>query len=76
MPEDQQRGEPENEYATALSYGRAEDDRWLVRKDDMRVWVNGVLTALRTETGKIAGFAENMRFVYRGDQQVGYWEGE
>jgi len=28
------------------------------------------------DSGKIAGFAENMRFVYRGDQQVGYWEGE
>jgi uncharacterized cupin superfamily protein len=28
------------------------------------------------DSGKIAGFAENMRFVFRGDQQVGYWEGE
>jgi uncharacterized cupin superfamily protein len=28
------------------------------------------------DSGKIAGFTENMRFVYRGDQQVGYWDGE
>ena len=28
------------------------------------------------DSGKVAGFAENLRFVYRGDQQVGYWEGE
>ena len=28
------------------------------------------------DSGKIAGFAENMRFVYRSEQQVGYWEGE
>jgi uncharacterized cupin superfamily protein len=28
------------------------------------------------DTGKIAGFAEGMRFVFRGEQQVGYWEGE
>ena len=28
------------------------------------------------DTGKIAGFAENLRFVYRGEEQVGYWEGE
>lgn len=28
------------------------------------------------DTGKIAGFAEGMRFVVRADQQVGYWEGE
>ena len=28
------------------------------------------------DTGKIAGFAESLRFVMRGDQQVGYWDGE
>jgi len=28
------------------------------------------------DTGKIAGFGDSMRFVVRGDQQVGYWEGE
>jgi uncharacterized cupin superfamily protein len=28
------------------------------------------------DTGKIAGFGEGLRFVMRGDQQVGYWEGE
>ena len=28
------------------------------------------------DTGKIAGFSESLRFVVRGDQQVGYWEGE
>ena len=28
------------------------------------------------DTGKIGGMAEGMRFVVRGDQQVGYWEGE
>ena len=28
------------------------------------------------DSGKIAGFADSLRFVMRGDQQVGYWEGE
>ncbi|TMH45429.1 MAG: cupin domain-containing protein [Betaproteobacteria bacterium] len=28
------------------------------------------------DTGKIAGFGESLRFVVRGDQQVGYWEDE
>jgi uncharacterized cupin superfamily protein len=28
------------------------------------------------DTGKIAGFGDSMRFVVRGEQQVGYWEGE
>jgi len=28
------------------------------------------------DTGKIAGFGESLRFVVRGSEQVGYWEGE
>ena len=28
------------------------------------------------DSGKIAGFGQDMRFVIRGDQQVGYWDGE
>ena len=28
------------------------------------------------DSGKIAGFGDSMRFVLRGDQQVGYWDGE
>jgi PAS domain S-box-containing protein len=60
-PEDRARGELNNEYATALSYGRADDDRWLVRKDNMRIWVSGVLTVLRTGDGRVAGFSKIFR---------------
>jgi len=28
------------------------------------------------DSGKIGGMAEGLRFVLRGDQQAGYWEGE
>ena len=28
------------------------------------------------DTGKIAGFGESLRFVVRGSEQVGYWDGE
>jgi len=28
------------------------------------------------DTGKIAGFGESLRFVVRGSEQLGYWEGE
>ena len=28
------------------------------------------------DSGKIAGFSEGMRFVFRADEQAGYWEGE
>jgi two-component system CheB/CheR fusion protein len=60
-PEDRARGEVDNEYQTALSYGRADDDRWLVRKDGLRIWVSGVLTALRTPQGRLAGFSKIFR---------------
>jgi PAS domain S-box-containing protein len=60
-PEDRERGEVTNEYATAVAYGRADDDRWLVRKDEMRIWVSGVLTVLRTPDGRIAGFGKIFR---------------
>jgi PAS domain S-box-containing protein len=60
-PEDRNRGEVANEYATALSYGRGDDDRWLVRKDGMRLWASGVLTVLKTADGRVAGFSKVFR---------------
>ena len=60
-PEDRERGELDNEYDTALSYGRADDDRWMVRQDNMRIWVSGVLTVLRTENGTVKGFSKIFR---------------
>jgi PAS domain S-box-containing protein len=59
--EDLERGELANEFKTACSYGRADDDRWFVRKDRMRIWVSGVLTALRTKEGDLAGFSKIFR---------------
>jgi PAS domain S-box-containing protein len=60
-PEDRARGEIANEYKTALSYGRADDDRWLVRKDNVRIWVSGVMTVLRRANGRLAGFSKIFR---------------
>ena len=60
-PEDRERGELANEYATALSYGRADDDRWLVRRDNVRIWVSGVMHVLRTRDGEVAGFSKIVR---------------
>src|SRR5262249_6148176 len=56
-----QNGQPARELATAASTGRADDDRWLVRKDGQRLWCNGVTTALRDESGKLRGFAKVVR---------------
>src|SRR4051794_22005002 len=45
--EDQQRGQSAFERQMAAANGRAEDDRWHLRKDGSRIWVSGALLALR-----------------------------
>lgn len=60
-PEDIQAGLPEKELQTAAAMGRANDDRWLVRKGGARIWCNGVTTALRDDAGPLRGFAKVLR---------------
>jgi PAS domain S-box-containing protein len=50
--EDRERGEVEKEIDQALHYGRAEDDRWHMRKDGSRFWGSGVMTAVGDESGR------------------------
>jgi PAS domain S-box-containing protein len=60
-PEDIQADVPERELHLAATAGRANDDRWLVRKDGARLWCNGVTTALWDEGGRPRGFAKVLR---------------
>jgi PAS domain S-box-containing protein len=60
-PEDVERGEPDKEISTALREGRAEDERWHLRKDGTRFWASGVLTPLRNAFGEVRGYAKVMR---------------
>ena len=60
-PEDVSRGEPEREAATALREGRAEDERWHMRKDGTRFWGSGVPTPLCDGSGELRGYAKVMR---------------
>jgi PAS domain S-box-containing protein len=60
-PEDVREGVSEQELRMAAEQGRASDDRWQVRKDDTRIWVSGVTTALRDEQGNLRGFAKVIR---------------
>ena len=60
-PEDIARGDLEWELRAATSYGKCEDDRWHVRKDGMRIWASGVVTALRDEAGILVGFCKILR---------------
>lgn len=61
VPEDIQRRRPEYELQTAKETGRAEDERWHLRKDGSRFWASGVVTPLLDENGNLQGFAKILR---------------
>jgi PAS domain S-box-containing protein len=50
-PEDRAIGVPEREREEALALGRAQNERWHVRKDSSRFWGSGVLTPLADRSG-------------------------
>ncbi len=60
-PEDREQGEDKQEIDKAEAEGRAENERWHVRKDGSRFWGSGIVTPLRDETGELRGFAKIMR---------------
>lgn len=53
-PEDRAAGEPEKERETARREGTSPDIRWHLRKDGSRVFIDGVMHALRDE--QVIGF--------------------
>jgi PAS domain S-box-containing protein len=57
-PEDQARKVPETERSTAAATGKAEDDRWMVRKDGGRFWASGFMHCLRDRDHRIVGFSK------------------
>jgi two-component system CheB/CheR fusion protein len=59
--DDIERGAEKHEFEVASSAGRAEDDRWHVRKDGTHFWGSGVLFALRDEAKKPIAFAKMVR---------------
>jgi PAS domain S-box-containing protein len=60
-PEDRAQGVPAKELTQARKVGRADDDRWHVRKDGSVFWANGAVSVLRDEQGKLLGFAKVVR---------------
>lgn len=59
-PEDRQT-QPSREVAIATRNGRAENERWHLRKDGNRFWGSGLTMPLRHENGDIRGFLKIMR---------------
>jgi PAS domain S-box-containing protein len=60
VPPDRQAGVPEIELQVATEQGRAEDERWHLRKDGSRFWASGVMVSLR-ENGNLRGYAKVVR---------------
>jgi PAS domain S-box-containing protein len=58
-PEDRAAGVPELEMGKAREAGRAEDERWHVRKDGSRFFASGVLTLIRD--GELRGYTKVAR---------------
>lgn len=60
-PEDAANGESQRDLSLALAYGRAEDERWMVRKDGSRFWARWVTNVVYDKRGGIRGFAKVLR---------------
>jgi PAS domain S-box-containing protein len=54
-------GVPEALLARAARDGRAEQEGWRICKDGSRFWADVVITALRSPSGKLSGFAKVTR---------------
>jgi PAS domain S-box-containing protein len=59
--EDLQRGADKQELEKAVTEGRAEDERWHIRKDGSRFWASGFVTPLFDEAGQLRGFCKILR---------------
>ncbi len=59
--EDRAAGVPAHALAEAARTGRSESEGWRVRRDGTRFWANGVVDAIRDDTGKLVGFAKITR---------------
>jgi PAS domain S-box-containing protein len=60
-PEDRAAKVPQHEIAKAMSVGYAYDDRWHLRKDGARIYVNGGLCLLKGDQGQAQGFVKIIR---------------
>ncbi len=60
-PEDRENNAPELELKKAEETGQAEDKRWHLRQDGSLFYANGIVTALRNESGRLLGYAKIAR---------------
>ena len=60
-PEDRESGAPERELEKARKEGRAEDERWHLRKDGSRFWASGFVRPALDEQDNLIGFSKVAR---------------
>ncbi len=60
-PEDLAEGIDQRELRIAAEHGRAQDNRWHLRRDGSRFWADGMMTSRRDERGVLIGFAKVLR---------------
>src|SRR5579885_5574 len=60
-PEDQAANKPAEELGRALRGEASPDERWHVHKQGRRIYVAGIVRAIRNETGEITGFSKVAR---------------
>ena len=60
-PEDIHGDLPRIELKQAAELGRAEDERWHVKKDGSRFWALGIVTPMRDSRGVVTGFSKILR---------------
>jgi PAS domain S-box-containing protein len=61
VPEDRAAGAHTRELEKVARDGRAEDERWHLRKDGSRFWGSGIMTAMHDDAGTLIGFGKIMR---------------
>src|SRR3712207_3447659 len=59
--EDRESGAPDRELEKARTEGRAEDERWHVRKDGARFWASGFVRPVLDEEDNLLGFSKVAR---------------
>jgi PAS domain S-box-containing protein len=60
-PDDNREAVAEEEMRLAVTEGRADDNRWHLRKDGGRFWANGLMMPMRDDAGGLTGFLKILR---------------
>jgi PAS domain S-box-containing protein len=61
VPEDLMQRAPEKEMEHAIRTGKAEDQRWHIRKDGTRFFASGIMNPIKNDQDRVFGFVKVLR---------------